>query len=156
LPPGFFIAGLLAIWALAVAAFDWKQRRVPNLLLALVAVPAIVAFPVARHGLLGAGIEQSLIGLGIGALPYLPGYMLGKVGAGDVKLSGLQGFLLGGGGAVKAFVVAAIALGLIAIFVALTKKSDRNQASRLPAAVALVVGFLWVVSGSYMLPGWGL
>lgn len=150
-----WIAGLLAVWALAVAAFDLRQRRVPNALLVLVAVPAIVAFPVVRHGLLGVGIEQSLIGLGIGALPYLPGYMLGKVGAGDVKLSGLLGFLLGAAGAFKAFVVGAFALGLIAGLFAL-RKSDPVHASRLPAAVALVVGFLWVISGSYLLPGWGL
>lgn len=150
----WWIASLLAVWALAVAAFDLKQRRVPNVLLVLVAVPAIVVFPMVRHGLLGAGIGQSLIGLAIGALPYLPGYLLGKVGAGDVKLSGLQGFLLGGAGAFKAFLVGAVALGLIAMF-GMLAKYDRDHASRLPAAVALVVGFLWVVSGSYLLPGWG-
>jgi prepilin peptidase CpaA len=151
----WWITGPLALWALAVAVFDLKQRRVPNVLLVLVAVPAITVFPLAGHGLLGAGIGQSLIGLGIGALPYLPGYLLGKVGAGDVKFAGLQGFLLGGMGAFKAFLAGAVALGSIAVIVAIRKRS-KEEAARLPAAVALAVGFLWVICGGYLMPGSGL
>ena len=151
---GSVVAGLLAIWALAAAAYDLQQRRVPNLLLVIVAVPAVVCLAVAGHGLLGANGKSSLIGLAICAIPYLPGYMLGKVGAGDVKFAGLQGFLLGGAGAFTAFLIGALALGLIAAIVAV-RKPTKDEAARLPAAVALAVGFLWVISGSYLLPGWG-
>ncbi|MDB5974819.1 MAG: prepilin peptidase [Nevskia sp.] len=152
---GSVIPSLLVIWALAVAGYDLRQRRVPNLLLLVVAVPAVLSFGVFRQGLLGMGGGSSLLGLVVCALPYLPGYIWGKVGAGDVKFAGLQGFLLGGVGAFKAFIVSAVALGLIAVFAALAK-SDRVHASRLPAAVALAVGFLWVVLGGYLLSGWGL
>jgi prepilin peptidase CpaA len=151
---GSCIAGLLAIWALAAAAFDWRQRRVPNLLLLVVAVPAVLAFAVLRHGLLGSGIGSSLAGLFIGTLPWLPGYALGMVGAGDVKLSGLQGFLLGAAGSAMAFLVGAVTLGFIALFTRLLRPQS-VQPSRLPAAVAIAVGFLWVVIGNFPLPGWG-
>jgi len=147
--------GLLVAWSVAAAAFDLRQRRIPNLLLLLVAVPAVGSLLVVGHGLLGAGIIDSLIGLGIGGLSHLPGYAFGKVGAGDVKLSGLQGFLLGGMGALQALVVGALCLGLMAICAILTTP-DRGRSARLPAAIALVVGFLWVVTGNFLLPGWGL
>lgn len=149
------IAGLLAVWALAAAVFDWRQRRVPNLLLAAAAVPALLSFALFQHGLLGSGMLASTAGLAVGVLPWMPGYLLGKVGAGDVKLSGVQGFLLGIGGAPQSCLAAAVALGLIAMLVRLLKPKS-VEPSRLPAAVAIVVGFLWVLTGNFLLPGWGL
>lgn len=152
---GSYAASLLAFWALTAAVFDWRQRRVPNGLLIVAAIPAVVSLLVWRRGVLGIDLWSSFIGFVIGVLPYLPGYVMGKAGAGDVKLSGLQGLLLGGAGAFKAFLVGAAALGCIALFVALSKPGG-DHAARLPAAVALAVGFLWVILGDYLLPGWGL
>lgn len=151
---GSCVAGLLAIWALAAAAFDWRQRRVPNLLLAAAAVPALLSHAVLGHGLLGSGFLDGLVGLAIGSLPWLPGFALGMVGAGDVKLSGLQGFMLGAAGSAMAFLVGAVTLGFIALLTRLFKPKS-VEPKRLPAAVAIAVGFLWVVTGNFLLPGWG-
>ena len=67
-----------------------------------------------------------------------------QVGAGDVKLSGLQGLVLGVDGAGKALLVSGIVLGLMSALALLEKTTEKPRA-RLPAGVALVVGFVSVV-----------
>jgi prepilin peptidase CpaA len=138
------IWSLILAWAFAVAVFDIRQRRIPNVLLVALAVPAVLALAVNRQGLLGAGIQDSLLGLLLGAAPLLAGYLMRQVGAGDVKLSGLQGLVLGVDGAGKALLVSGIVLGLMSALALLEKTTEKPRA-RLPAGVALVVGFVSVV-----------
>jgi len=151
------MTGLLAIWALAVAISDVRQRRVPNLLLILLAVPAVLTLVVNHHGLLGAGIWDSLAGLVLGTAPLLAGYFIRQVGAGDVKLSGLQGLVLGMGGSVKALLISGIVLGAITALALLNfGKKEQTRLMRLPAAVALVVGFIAVQLVDHLPSGWGI
>lgn len=152
---GSWIAGLLALWALAVAVFDVRQRRVPNTLLILLAVPAALVLAFNRQGLLGAGIGASLAGLVLGAAPLFAGYLSGQVGAGDVKLSAVQGFVLGLAGCFEALLVSGVVLGLMTVL-ALQRKQDDDTKLRLPAAVALVVGFIAVVLADHLRLGWGI
>jgi Flp pilus assembly protein protease CpaA len=139
------LTGMLVAWALAVAAFDIAQRRVPNLLLAALLVPAVVTLLSVHHGLLGAGITQSLIGLGIGAAPLLAGHLMRQVGAGDVKLAAVQGLVLGAAGMIGALLIAGLVLGLMSAVAVVRKRMGRPLKVRLPAAPALVVGFVAVV-----------
>jgi Flp pilus assembly protein protease CpaA len=147
---GWWIPGLLAIWALAVAVCDVTRRRVPNALLILLAVPALLSLAVDHHGLLGVGVADSLAGFAVGTVPLLVGYWMGRVGmrlvgAGDVKLSGLQGFILGGAGSGKALLISGLVLGLMSAWALVRLKFAESAPSvRLPAAVALVVGFVVV------------
>ena len=150
----WLLTGLFAMWALAVAGYDVTQRRVPNVLLILLAVPALLALVINHHGLLGAGIWESLAGLVIGAAPLLAGYLIRQVGAGDVKLSGLQGFILGIGGVGKALLISGIVLGVMSAF-ALFRKKEQTPHLRLPAALALVVGFIATLLVDYRPSGWG-
>jgi len=140
---GSWILGPLVVWALAVAVYDVRQRRVPNVLLILLGVPALLAVAVNRHGLLGAGIWESLGGLVLGAAPLLAGYLIRQVGAGDVKLSALQGFILGWAGVGKALLISGVVLGLMSLAALRWKRKDKPQ-FKLPAALALVVGFVGV------------
>lgn len=138
---GSWMVGPLAVWGLAVAVYDVRQRRVPNILLILLGVPALLALVVNRQGLLGAGIWESLGGLALGAAPLLAGYLIRQVGAGDVKLSGLQGFILGAAGACEALLISGVVLGLMSLF-AMRQRNRGTPDIRLPAALALVVGFV--------------
>ena len=151
---GSWILGPLAAWALAVAVYDVRQRRVPNALLILLGVPALLAVVVNHQGLLGVGIWESLAGLCIGAAPLLAGHLIRQVGAGDVKLSGLQGFILGLTGAGKALLISGVILGLMSLF-ALLRKNEQKAHVRLPAALALVVGFVATVLVDHLTSGWG-
>lgn len=103
----------LGVWAATVVWFDLTRRRVPNALLILLLVPAILAVTVNGHGLLGADAASSAEGFLVGGLPLLPGYALGQMGAGDVKFSASLGLLLGPGGALEVLLLGALALGLV-------------------------------------------
>jgi prepilin peptidase CpaA len=131
---------VLAIWALAVAIFDVRLRRVPNFLLVLVAVPTCLMLIFNRSGPLHVGAGSAALGLAVALLLLLPGYLIGSVGAGDVKLGAVLGLLLGLSGVLWALLCAALVLGTMAVAVKL-RWPQLAKAYRLPGAVALAIGF---------------
>ncbi len=68
------------------------------------------------------GVPAALGGLACGLLLMLPGHIIGATGAGDVKLFAAVGTLLGPLGIFFAFIYTAIAGGVIAIIVALSRR----------------------------------
>jgi Flp pilus assembly protein protease CpaA len=150
----FWLAGLFAAWGAAVVWFDVRQRRIPNALLILLAVPAVLAVVVYRRGLLGADALDSLFGLLIGAAPLLAGYLIRQVGAGDVKLSGLQGFILGVNGICKALLIGAVVLGLMSAL-AYVRLQLRGPGRKPAAGVALVAGFVATILVDHVWSGRG-
>lgn len=150
----FWLAGLFAAWGATVVWFDVRQRRIPNALLILLAVPAVLAVVVYRRGLLGADVQDSLFGLTVGAAPLLAGYFIRQVGAGDVKLSGLQGFVLGVNGTCKALLIGGVVLGLMSVAASVRLKLY-GTGRRPPAGVALVAGFLATVLVDHLWSGRG-
>lgn len=151
----FWLAGLFAAWAAVIAWFDVRQRRIPNALLILLAVPAVLAVVVYRRGLLGAGTLDSLYGLLVGAAPLLAGYFIRQVGAGDVKLSALQGFILGMNGACKALLIGGVVLGLMSALAYVRLKLRGPATRKPPAGVALVAGFMVTILVDHLWSGWG-
>ena len=131
---------VLAIWALAVAVFDVRQRRVPNFLLILVAVPTCLMLVFDRSGPLHVGAGSAALGFAAALLLLLPGYLIGSVGAGDVKLGAVLGLLLGWSAVLWALLCAALVLGAMALAVKL-RWPHLAKTYRLPGAVALAVGF---------------
>jgi prepilin peptidase CpaA len=106
---------VVAAAAITAAAIDLRIRRVPNVLTAGI---ALVGLGIAAMGLGRVGIWLALAGCLVGLALMLPGYLIGAMGGGDVKLLAAVGTLLGPGATLRAFVASAIAGGLIAIFVA--------------------------------------
>jgi prepilin peptidase CpaA len=106
---------VVAAAAITAAAIDLRIRRVPNVLTAGI---ALVGLGLAVMGLGRVGLWLSLAGCLVGLGVMLPGYLIGAMGGGDVKLLAAVGTLLGPGATLRAFVASAIAGGLIAIFVA--------------------------------------
>ena len=104
---------------LAAAVIDLNTRRVPNTLTGAVALAGLL-LALSGYGRVGAG--AALAGCVIGLLLMLPGHLFGATGGGDVKLLAALGTLLGPWETITAFVVTAIAGGVIAIGVALHRQ----------------------------------
>jgi Flp pilus assembly protein protease CpaA len=69
--------------AIAAAAFDWRSRRIPNVLVVAIAVAGLVAVALT----LGSSRLPLAIGTGVAAgAACTPLYVLRGLGAGDVKL----------------------------------------------------------------------
>jgi len=115
-PSDVIVIGTLAAAGLAAAAIDLRTRRVPN---ALTISLAAAGLAVAAAGIGRVSLAGSLAGLAIGVGLMLPGHLFGATGAGDVKLFGASGALLGPAAIVAAFIYTAIAGGALAIVVAL-------------------------------------
>ncbi len=105
--------------ATAATVIDLRTRRIPD----VVTVPlALVGFALAAAGRDGISIGSSVTGFALGLLLMLPGFLLGATGAGDVKLMAAMGAMLGGVGTLVAFLYTAVAGGIIAAAVALTRQ----------------------------------
>jgi prepilin peptidase CpaA len=102
-----------------VAAIDLRTRRIPNLATLTIAGLGLALSMSGASGLTAAG---ALGGLALGLLLMLPGHLFGATGAGDVKLLGAMGTLLGPGGVLSAFLYAASAGGLLAVAIAARRR----------------------------------
>lgn len=134
---------VLVAWALTIAWSDWRHRRVPNVLLLLLLVPALLALLINGNGLLGVERWPSFMGFFLAGGVLLPGYALGKMGAGDVKFAACLGLLLGGlWPTVRMMLVFGIVLGAISVFSLWYYRRDPDAPEkRIAAAPALVLGF---------------
>jgi prepilin peptidase CpaA len=98
---------------------DLRSRRIPN---GLTAAMAGVGIGLAASGASGISLGGSVVGMALGLLLMMPGYVLGATGAGDVKLMAAVGALVGPQMAVHAFLGTAIAGGVLAVAVALSRR----------------------------------
>jgi prepilin peptidase CpaA len=103
-----------AIWAVAVAVFDVRERRVPNWLIGLGVVFACVSF-VTGQDTAGPSPVQGLLGALLAFVVFLPLYIFGAMGAADVKVFAVIGLWLGAGTLVPVWLWASAAAGIHAI-----------------------------------------
>jgi prepilin peptidase CpaA len=110
-------AAFIALVAGLVAAtvIDLRSRRIPN---ELTAAMAGVGLGLAATGTSGMTVAASFTGFFLGLVLMMPGYLLGATGAGDVKLMGAVGAIVGPALVVSAFLFTAIAGGVLAVVVA--------------------------------------
>jgi prepilin peptidase CpaA len=149
------ISGGLAIWAAAIALKDWRSHRVPNAALLLLLVPAVLALVVNGRGLLNVAVVPSLIGFFIAGGVLLPGYAMGKMGAGDVKFAACMGLLLGPLAAFQVLLMFAITLGLLSAAIwAYHRKVPGKGKQRIAAAPALALAFVAQLFGGAL--SWSL
>jgi prepilin peptidase CpaA len=107
----------LAIGAIACIT-DIRTRRIPNVLTFGAAVAAVLF-----HGFqAGApGLQSAVTGWVAGTALFLPFFLLGGMGGGDVKLLAALGAWLGPGDALWLAIYASLAGGVMAIGVALLR-----------------------------------
>lgn len=98
----------------AASLTDIAHRRIPN----------VITYPLAACGVIchfasagTTGLIFALTGILAGVALLLPFYMLGGMGAGDVKLLAALGSVLGPAGIFTAAIYSAIAGGFYALFV---------------------------------------
>ena len=166
------LVGLLA----TASGYDIATRRIPNW---LICVALLGALTCSANGAIGLDFTASLLGVIAGLAVLFPFFVLGVMGAGDVKLLGAVGALLGPIAVLGAALLALAAGGLLSILVALGSHSlsrvlanlrlmlfvvasgkssgvsvrDINTTGRLPYAVAISAGTalqLWLAASG----GW--
>lgn len=98
---------------LLAAVHDVRARRIPNGVIASAALLGL-AYAVARAGA-GHGLLSALAGFAVGLAIWLPGWALGMIGAGDVKLFAAGSVWIGPGPALSAALLAALFGGVLAI-----------------------------------------
>lgn len=102
---------LLSLW---IAWGDVKTHRIPNYLTLGTALAGL-GFQLGSHG--WAGLGNGLLGLALGFCFLILPYLMGGMGAGDVKALAALGAWLGPGRTLYLFVYMAIAGGVIALAV---------------------------------------
>lgn len=108
--------GALGVSAIACIT-DVRTRRIPNVLTFGAALAGLI-FHLATGSV--AGLEQSIAGWFVGLLLFLPFFLLGGMGGGDVKLLAALGAWVGFQDVFWLAIYASIAGGVIGIGVALT------------------------------------
>ena len=119
---------IVIIFLLAAVIYDFIDHRIPNAI-TLVATATGVLSHLYLGGLQGAGL--SLGGFGLGLIFLLPFYLLGGMGAGDVKMMGAIGAFVGPYATLLAVGVALIfgALGGLGLLLISVLSSRRSPAS---------------------------
>ena len=104
------LIGLLTLSAIT----DIKWKKIPNVLTFSAILTSFIA-----HGFKSgvSGLIYSFEGLFLGLALLIVFYFLGMMGAGDVKLMGAVGSILGPAGVFKAFLFTAIVGGIYAVIV---------------------------------------
>jgi prepilin peptidase CpaA len=104
---------MLLIVLLVLCSFtDLSVRRIPNAVLLPALMTALFLNSISG-GL--TGLADSVTGLVIGLLMLMPLHVLGRMGAGDIKLLGVVGSILGGWGAIVAGLATMMAGGILAV-----------------------------------------
>jgi leader peptidase (prepilin peptidase)/N-methyltransferase len=109
------MAVVLMGWLVVLSVFDIRQRRLPNAL----TLPGFVVILLAAHQ--DGRLAAALVGAAALAGVYLVGFLLGGMGAGDVKLALGLGAVTGAGG-VEAWVVAALGAPVLTVLLGLVAR----------------------------------
>lgn len=98
---------------IAACVTDLRSRRIPNSLVLALAITGVV-FVIWRSPV-GSGVLYTVKGFAVGLLIWLPFWLLGVLGAGDVKLFAASAIWLGPVGAIQAALLTALVGGVLAL-----------------------------------------
>jgi prepilin peptidase CpaA len=127
--PDIGTAMLLLPFLAAAAATDLLDRRIPNVLVVLMLICGILLHAVSISP---GTLLWSLGGVLMGFLMLIPFYVLGGMGAGDVKLLAAAGSFLGPYGALLAGIFTLLAGGVLGVGMVLWRRIEDRRTSRLP------------------------
>lgn len=110
----------LACIMVVCAVFDLKSQRIPN----LITYPSML-ISLSYHGISNGweGLAFSGAGLILGVAIFIIPYLMGGMGAGDAKLMGVAGAVLGAKGVFIAALFTALVGGLYAVILLILKPS---------------------------------
>ena len=136
--------GAALIIAAAACITDVHSRRIPNWL-TFGAAAAAFAFHFAEAG--QAGAQQAAAGWVTGLFLFMPLFLLGGMGAGDVKLLAALGAWLGPGAAFWLAIYGSMSGGVLAVIVALRHNYLATAVRNLG-----LLGRFWWLSGPRQMP----
>ena len=110
---------MLVIGVIAAALIDLRSRRIPN---ELTAAMTGIGFGLGASAQGEVSMLASLAGFTLGLMFMMPGYVMGATGAGDVKLMGAIGALVGPAIVLTIFLCTSIAGGVLALVVAVQRQ----------------------------------
>lgn len=132
---GLVWGGLFTVLLVYAAYGDVRTRRIPNWVVLLVGATGIAHSAVSDA--VWPGVLLAVEGLGIGLACWLPFYIAGWLGAGDVKLFAAAGCWLGPLRTVEAAVIAAVTGGVLAVVWMVVTYGMRRSASTLSLAMSV-------------------
>jgi prepilin peptidase CpaA len=131
----------LLAYAATVAVIDLATRRIPNVLTVLAAATGLL-LGTAGGGL--AGLAGALCGVLVALLAFLPMYLAGGMGAGDVKAMAAVGACVGVPGVLIAVGVTLLIGAVAGLVVLVTARELVPAAQRLHASLLLArAGGAW-------------
>lgn len=151
---------VLIVWAGRLAYEDWRRRRISNVLLAAGVVLGLVHWIAYGAMPFGAAISEAGFAAALGLVALFPFYLAGWMGAGDVKLSAVIGWLGGMQVLLVVFVAACIVAGGLAGMLVIPwgrrfmggHDLDRRLGARVPFGVGLAVALMVLAAGK-LCPG---
>lgn len=133
----------ILLWLTVCAVCDWRTRRVPNLWTYGFLLVAVLAMLLTRHTLSQGAWMLGVQGAGMAALVTLPGFLLKRLGGGDVKLLLGLGLATSAQTIVITFLAGTLALVAGALWCRYREKDWENGAAReWPFVPCLLVGYL--------------
>nr|WP_232963941.1 A24 family peptidase [Pseudomonas putida] len=129
----------LLLWLAACSGQDIRERQISNLLTLGVGACALLWLAATGRSWIGAQPGDAGWALAIVLLLTLPGYVLGRFGAGDVKLLGALALATSQDYVLGTFIGAAAALLL---WIGLRRRRAGQAADKQPFAPYVLVGFL--------------
>ena len=113
---------------------DLRERRIPNVLIALLLAGGLLF--AASSGPIGPSLVRSLAGVAAGFGIWIAFYIVGVMGAGDVKFFAAAGAWLGPGPTWRAALIAALAGGVLAVVFLLRERRLGDTLRRLAMAAS--------------------
>lgn len=129
---------LLAILLTICVISDFKSRKIPNSIVGIGLVSGLTLSGLNLNG--DISLLQSVLGLLVGLCMLLPVYMIGKMGAGDVKLLAMCGSFLGAEATLMAGLCAFLAGGFFALIWIFLVSKIQVVDKRYPYAFAIATG----------------
>ena len=126
--------GVFSVLLVAACITDVRWRRIPNALVLALALPGI-AFSVSLDPWL-PGLGRAMSGLTLGFAIWIAFFVIGAIGAGDVKLFAAAGAWLGPGATWRAALVAAALGGVLAVFMLLRERRAREGFAKVMVSVS--------------------
>jgi prepilin peptidase CpaA len=135
----FILSGLVfGAWAVAVAIGDCRSRRVPNALV-VIGLCAALAASLLHAGPARIGLAQALGAAVVGLAAFMPFFLLGMMGAGDVKVFAVLGAWCGWQLLLALWIVASVAAGVHAVTTLIVLRR-RSSAARYQGVQIFMVG----------------
>ncbi len=132
----------LLAWLALCAGQDLRERQISNLLTLGIAACALAWLLVTGRSWVGAQASDAGWALAIVLLLTLPGYMLGRFGAGDVKLLGALALATSQAHVLGTFIGAGVALLAWALARRLWRRGAGQAGDKQPFAPCVLVGFV--------------